>query len=119
MTPYEILHLTPEGKMLGRIVRDLPGFAPPRAEKIDGNWINLSSPDFFSGKIAIIDGLVVNSYVNKGTLLADVFQRDGTVVETELTSDSPLPFAKRVGDAIFVRHFNDPEPRVEVWRKQP
>jgi len=118
VTPYEILHLTPEGKVLGRIVRDLPGFAPPRAERIDGNWIKLSSLDFFSGKIAIIDGMVVNSYVNRGVLLADVFQRDGTLVETELTPDSPLAFAKRVGDGIFVRHFNDQEPRVEVWRKR-
>ncbi|MGH9783802.1 MAG: hypothetical protein ACRD88_06410 [Terriglobia bacterium] len=120
LTPYEILHVSQEGQMLGRISREpLGGFSPPVAEPVGDSLLRLRGDFSSSVKIAVVGDLVVNSYVlENGKRLADVFQRDGTLVEAELTQDSPLAFAKRVRDGVFVRHFNGQEPRVEVWKER-
>jgi hypothetical protein len=113
------VHLTPEGVELSRLARTPDGFVVAKPERIGSvlHW----SPNFsFSSKIAVIGGLVVNSYVlRSGVQRADVFRRDGTLVASGLDEGSPLAFAKRVGNDVYVRHFNSPEPRVEVWRDQP
>jgi hypothetical protein len=68
-------------------------------------------PMAFSGKIALIEGLVVYSYVKDGTRLADVLDRTGTPVQTEVPADTPLAFAKQVGGGLFAR-FLAPPPKV-------
>jgi hypothetical protein len=114
LTPYEILHLTPEGEQLGRMGRDVPGFQLPVAER-QGGLVRVPRHTS-SSKIAVIDGLVVNSYIfASGRRGADVFRKDGTTVATELGPDSPLTFAKTVGKNTFLRHFNGETPTVELW----
>ena len=119
LTPYEVVHLTPEGVELGRLARTPDGFVAAKPDRV-GSLVRWSPNFSASSKIAIIRGLVVNSYVlQSGVRRADVFRRDGTLVASGLDATSPLGFAKRVGNDVYVHHFNGPEPRVEVWREQP
>jgi hypothetical protein len=119
--PYEILHVGPEGEVLGRIVREpLGGFTAPHGERLGESLVRLRGDYWYSARIAVVGDHVVNSYVlQNGKKLADVFRRDGTLVRADLTTESPLAFAKRVGDGVFVRHFNGRDPTVEVWRSRP
>jgi hypothetical protein len=95
---YELLHLAADGTVLGRIRRDRFGLV-------------------LSGKVAVLEGLVVHSYAQgNGFLRANVFARDGSLVASKLDRVHPLTMAKRVGKDLFARHFNEEPRRVELWR---
>ncbi|MEK7583824.1 MAG: hypothetical protein AAB490_01150, partial [Patescibacteria group bacterium] len=67
-------------------------------------------------KIAVIGDTIVNSYISANNqTYADVFTRDGMLVEEGIRSNDPRALAKRIGNGVFMRHFNA-ERLVEVWR---
>lgn len=116
LTPYEILHLSPDGEILDTI-RQGPG-AIPKPEQLGNNLVRFRTDFHTTLRIAVIGDFVVNSYLTENNrTFADVFTRNGTLVAAELTADDPRTLAKRLGNGQYVRHFNA-DRRVEIWRAQ-
>jgi hypothetical protein len=113
LTPYEILHLTLDGSLISAITRG-PGTLP-RTEPVGPGQVHYLN--FHTTlRIAVVGDHVVNSYFTESqNTFADVFTRDGTLVEAEVRSEDPRTLAKRLGNGMYVRHFNA-ERRVELWR---
>ncbi|HKY31146.1 MAG TPA: hypothetical protein VJV23_01330 [Candidatus Polarisedimenticolia bacterium] len=114
LTPYEILHLSPEGDLLQEPIRMDTG-SLPRRESVGPGLYRLGG--FHTAlKLAVIGGEVVGSYLTEdGRTAADVFRRDGSLARAGLTAADPRALAKRLENGAYVRHFNR-ERRVELWR---
>ncbi|MGH9870203.1 MAG: hypothetical protein ACREAA_18830 [Candidatus Polarisedimenticolia bacterium] len=116
LTPYEILHLSPEGEVLSTLARGA-GEAP-RPDRVGGfDYFRLNA--YTTLRVAVLGDFIVNSYIAEGRKpVADVFTRDGTLVEAGLAASDPRSLAKRLANGMYMRHFNN-ERRVELWRKSP
>jgi len=119
LVPYEIVHLSQEGEVIGKFAFEpLGGFTPPKPEKIGPKLYRLRGDFTGSCQIALVGGLLVNSYMlENGKVLADIIQRDGTPVETELPLEIPVTLTKRLWNGLLVKFVNQTK-TVEVWEER-
>lgn len=120
LVPYEILHLTRDGALLGRIARDVPGFSVPREERIPGGLIRFPQSFANSARLSVVGSVVINSYtLADRTRRADAFSKDGTLIAEGLGVEHPLSFTKRTWQGSLVRYSNQDGARVEIGRLDP
>lgn len=120
LVPFEIVHLSSDGAILGGISLGEPGGCTvPSPEQVGPGLLLLRGDFAGSCQIAVVgDSIVVSYLLEGGRILADVFTRNGAVIQQELSLEDPRTLAKRLPGGRFVRFPNFMK-TVEVWEEIP